>query len=145
MALYPFVQFQHLNCTHWAAILVTDRMTDRNTDRLPYAFAAHAHLGIKMLQVSAPTDSYACTDAQRWNSSVGWLLTWHQALFVASLMNWWPGNASRVCIWYCKPPINSTDHWSMGTLTVCVCVLSVCVCVCEQLELELRSISGSLC
>ena len=41
MALYPFVQFQHLNCTRWAAIPVTDRQSDRNTNRLSYAFAAH--------------------------------------------------------------------------------------------------------
>jgi len=39
---------QHLNCTRWAAIPVTDRMTDRNTNRIPYAFTAHAHRGIIM-------------------------------------------------------------------------------------------------
>jgi len=38
--------FQHLNCTRWAAIPITDRMTDRNTNRLPYAFAVNANRGI---------------------------------------------------------------------------------------------------
>ena len=46
--------FQHLNCTRWAAIPVTDRMADRNTNKLPYAFAAHAHRGINIASVVIP-------------------------------------------------------------------------------------------
>ena len=51
MALYPFVHVSALELhalSHYPGNRQNDRMTmtDRNTNRLSYAFAAHAHRGI---------------------------------------------------------------------------------------------------
>ena len=45
MALYPFVHVSALEL-HTLSRYPGNRQTDRNTNRLPYAFAAHAHRGI---------------------------------------------------------------------------------------------------
>jgi len=47
--LYPFVHVSVLELhalSHYPGNRQNDRQTDRNTNRLPYAFAAHAHRGI---------------------------------------------------------------------------------------------------
>jgi len=44
MTLYPFV---HVSALELHALShYPDRLTDRNTNRLPYAFTVHAHRGI---------------------------------------------------------------------------------------------------
>ena len=49
MTLYPFVHVSALELhalSHYPGNRQNDRMTDRNTNRLSYAFAVHAHRGI---------------------------------------------------------------------------------------------------
>ena len=61
MALYPFVHVSALELHALSRYPVTDRMTDRNTNRLPYAFAAHAHRGIMNTHTYTYTHTYTCT------------------------------------------------------------------------------------
>jgi len=47
MALYPFVHVSALEL-HALSRYPRNRQNDRNTNRPPYAFAAHAHQGINI-------------------------------------------------------------------------------------------------
>ena len=53
MAFYPFVHVSALELytlSRYPGNRQNDRMTDRNTNRLPHTFAAHAHRGIIKLE-----------------------------------------------------------------------------------------------
>ena len=69
MALYPFVHVSALELhalSRYPGNRQNDRMTDRNTNRLPYAFTAHAHRGITVYYSYTQPHSQAVWEKRKW-------------------------------------------------------------------------------